>query len=81
MQRMHNWYMRACRLGLRTLCAPYHPQVFRLQSNGIMDVMFDFEDIHNIFRLGELDIKMVRLWCEDILYAMALITIYAYLIN
>jgi hypothetical protein len=25
MQRMHNWYMRACRLGLRTLCALYHP--------------------------------------------------------
>jgi hypothetical protein len=25
--------------------------------------MFYFWDIHNIFHLSELDIKMVRLWC------------------
>jgi hypothetical protein len=61
MPRMHNWYLKARRLGLRTLCAPYHPKVFRLQGQGIMDVMFNFRDIHNIFRLGELDIEMVRL--------------------
>jgi hypothetical protein len=42
MQRKHNWYLRACRLGIRTLCAPYHVQVFGLQGQGIMDVMFDF---------------------------------------
>jgi hypothetical protein len=48
MKRMNNWYLEACRLGLRTLW-------------GIMDVMFDFRDIHNMFRFGELDIEMVRL--------------------
>jgi hypothetical protein len=42
MQRMHNWYLRACRLGLHTLCTPYHLQLFGLQGNGIIDVMFYF---------------------------------------
>jgi len=63
MQRMHNWYMRACRLGLRTISAPYYSKVFGPAGVGITDVLFDFRDIHTMFRLKELDIEMVRLWC------------------
>jgi len=63
MQRMHNWYIRACRLGLRTISVPYYSQVFGPVGPGITDVLFDFRDIHAMFHLKELDIEMVRLWC------------------
>jgi hypothetical protein len=63
MQWMHNWYIRACRLGLRTISAPYYSQVFGPAGPGITDVLFDFQDIHAMFCLKELDIEMVRLWC------------------
>ena len=32
MQRMHNWYKSACRLGLQTVLAPHHPNVFELKA-------------------------------------------------
>ena len=63
MQRFHNWYKRACRLGLKTIYAPHHPDVFGPKGLGIFDVMFDFVDIQHMFRLKELGIEMVRLWC------------------
>ena len=63
MQRMHNWYIRACRLALPTISAPYYTQVFGPAGPGITDVLFDFQDIHAMFCLKELDIEMVRLWC------------------
>ena len=63
MKRMHNWYMRACRLGLKTLYAPRHPDVFRVKGPQVNDITFDFEDIQHMFRLTQLGIEMVRLWC------------------
>ena len=45
MQRMHNWYKRACRLGLKTIYAPHHLDVFGVKSNQVHDIMFDFADI------------------------------------
>ena len=62
MQRMHNWYKRACRLGLRSLL-PHHKDVFGLKGPQINDITFNFEGIQQMFRLSELGIKMVRLWC------------------
>jgi hypothetical protein len=35
MQRMQNWYMRACRLGLRTISAPYYSKIFGPPGVGI----------------------------------------------
>jgi hypothetical protein len=63
MQRMHSWYMRACRLQLTSMWARYDPDIFGTKDIGITDIMFDFEDIQNIFCLKELSIEMVRLWC------------------
>ena len=63
MKRMHNWYKRACRLGLRSLGAPHHKDVFGLKGPQINDISFDFEDIQQMFRLSQLGIEMVRLWC------------------
>jgi len=62
MQRFHNWYKRACRLGLKTIYAPHHPDVFGPKGYGIFDIMFDFADIQHMFCLKELGIEMVRLW-------------------
>ena len=62
MQRMHNWYRRACRFGLKTLYAPHHPNVFGVKGPQVNDIMFDFEDIQHIFCLTEFGIEMVRLW-------------------
>ena len=45
MQRMHNWYKRACRFGLKTLYAPHHPDVFGVKGPQSNDITFDFEDI------------------------------------
>ena len=63
MKRMHNWYKRACRLGLRSLGAPHHKDAFGLKGPQINDIMFNFEDIQQMFRLSQLGSKMVRLWC------------------
>jgi hypothetical protein len=63
MQRFHNWYKRACRLGLKTIYAPHHPDVFGLKGPQIFEIMFNFADIQHMFRLKELGIEMVRLWC------------------
>ena len=63
MRRFHNWYKRACRLVLRTIYAPHHPDVFGTKGPEIFDITFDFEDIQQIFRLKELGIEMIRLWC------------------
>ena len=63
MQRMHNWFKRACRLGLKTIYAPHHPDVFGPKGPGIFDIMFDFASIQHMFRLQQLGIEMVRLQC------------------
>ena len=63
MKRMHNWYKRACRLGLRSLCAPHHKDVFGLKGPQINDITFDFEDIQQMFCLSQHGIEMLRLWC------------------
>ena len=59
MKRMHNWYKKACRLGMRSLSAPHHQDVLRLKGPQINDIMFDFEDIQEMFRLSQLGIEMV----------------------
>ena len=63
MRRLHHWYKRACKLGLKTIYAPHHPDVFGHKGHEIFDIMFDFADIRHIFRLKELGIEMVRLRC------------------
>ena len=42
MQRMHNWYKWACRLGLQTISTPHHPDVFGVKGHDVHDIMFDF---------------------------------------
>ena len=61
MKRIHTWYRRACRLQLRSIWAWYPPEIFGLLTVGITDIMFDFEDIQEMFRLKEINIEMVRL--------------------
>ena len=51
MQRMHNWYKRACRVGLKTIYASHHPDVFEVKGPQVYDITFDFADIQHIFRL------------------------------
>ena len=63
MTRMHNWYIRACRLGLRSIWARYDPDIFGAKTDGIQDIMFDFQDIQEMVCLKELSIEMVRVWC------------------
>ncbi|RLM80210.1 hypothetical protein C2845_PM12G09680 [Panicum miliaceum] len=61
MQRIHNWYMRARRLNLTSIWARYPPDTFGGKDIGMTDIMFDFHDVQNRFRLNELGIEMVRL--------------------
>ena len=63
MRRFHNWYKRACILGLKTIYALHHPGGFVLKGQQIFDITFDFEDIQHMFHLQELGIEMVQLWC------------------
>ena len=63
MKRMHSWYTRSYRLGLKNIWARYDPDIFGPKTEGISDIMFDFEEIHDLFRLKQLIIEMVRLWC------------------
>ena len=62
MQRLHHWYKRACILGLKTIYAPHHPDVFGPKGPGIFDIMFNFVDIQHMLCLQH-GIEMVRLWC------------------
>jgi hypothetical protein len=61
MQRMHNWYMRSCRLDLRSIWAWYKLDTVEAKDIGITVIMFDFQDIQNMFRLKELGIEMAKL--------------------
>ena len=61
MKRIHTWYRRACRLQLTSIRVRYSPKIFGLRTVGITDIMFDFEDIQEMFRLQEIDIEMIRL--------------------
>ena len=61
MKKMHTWYRRACRLQLRSIWAQYPKEIFGLLTVGVTDIMFDFEDIQEMFRLKEINIEMVRL--------------------
>lgn len=45
MQRMHNWYKRACRLGQKTIFAQHHLDVFGVKRPQVYNIMFDFADI------------------------------------
>jgi hypothetical protein len=63
MRRFHNWYKRACILGLKTIYASHHPDIFGLKGQQIFDIMFDFEDIQHMFRLQQFGIEIVQLWC------------------
>jgi hypothetical protein len=63
MQRMHSWYTRACTLGLSSIWAQYDPDIFGAEDKGVTNIMFNFEEIQNMFCLKELSIEMVRLWC------------------
>ena len=38
MRRFHNWYKRACILGLKTIYAPHHSDVFGLKGQQIFDI-------------------------------------------
>ena len=58
-----HWYRRACRLQLRSIWARYPSDIFGSLTEGITDIMFDFEDIQEMFRLKEINVEMIRLWC------------------
>jgi len=45
MRRFHNWYKRTCRLGLKSIYAPHHLDVFGVKGPQIFDIIFDFADI------------------------------------
>ncbi|KAM0890274.1 hypothetical protein ACQ4PT_027105 [Festuca glaucescens] len=64
MQRMHNWYMRACFLGLKGMQAQYPVDVFGppiiIEAQ---DINFDFQDLHDLFGLNMIDVQLIRLWC------------------
>ena len=84
MQRMHNWYKRACRLGLKTIYAPHHLDVFGVKSM-ISCLILQTSSTCSASK------NLVSKWFDygackclidtNILYVMTLNTIYAYLIN
>ena len=48
MRRFHNWYKWTCRLGLKSIYAPHHLDVFGVKGPQIFDIIFDFADIQHI---------------------------------
>uniref|UniRef100_K4AKY2 Uncharacterized protein n=1 Tax=Setaria italica TaxID=4555 RepID=K4AKY2_SETIT len=62
-KRLHSWYIRACRLGLRTIWARYSSDVFGPPFDDEANLIFDFQDIHDMFCLSELELELVKLWC------------------
>ena len=63
MRRFHNWYKRACILGLKTIYAPHPPDAFGVKEQQVFDITLDFEDLQHIFCLQKLGVEMVQLWC------------------
>ncbi|KAJ1257150.1 hypothetical protein BS78_K194300 [Paspalum vaginatum] len=60
MKRFHNWYLRACKLGVLLVSAFIPSRCFNTLSK---TTIVDFLEFHNMFRLGEVDITAMILWC------------------
>ena len=60
MRKFHEWYMRACRVGLSIITASVPAIVYLSRDNYLM---LDFKDIHVLFRLEKLDVNLISVWC------------------
>jgi hypothetical protein len=59
MQIFHERYLHACKTDVNCIQARY-PEYSFGSASGIL--VFDFEDIHLMFRLGYLETNLIRLW-------------------
>ena len=60
MRKFHDWYLRACRLGVHFVCAHIPSECFNTLTK---ITIADFVEFQNMFRLGEMDITAMTLWC------------------
>ncbi|WVZ93308.1 hypothetical protein U9M48_039297 [Paspalum notatum var. saurae] len=60
MKRFHNWYLRASRLGVSSVMASIPSRCFNTLTKS---TIVDFSEFHNMFRLGQVDITAMTLWC------------------
>lgn len=60
MKRFHDWYLRAIPTKVHLIEARFPPMTF---GGPIGQIAFDFDDIHTIFRLGEMETNLIRVWC------------------
>ncbi|KAJ1257082.1 hypothetical protein BS78_K222000 [Paspalum vaginatum] len=60
MRKIHDWYLRACRLGVHFVSAHIPGECFTTLTK---TTIADFLEFQNMFRLGQMDITAMTLWC------------------
>ena len=60
MKKFHEWYMKACRVGL-SMITVFVPAIVFLSGDNY--ILLDFKDLHALFRLEKLDVNLISVWC------------------
>nr|BAX25092.1 hydroxyproline-rich glycoprotein -like [Oryza australiensis] len=58
---MHDWYLKASKLGLSMLTVKVPNDAFTSGPNGML--VIDFNDLHALFRMEKMDINLVTTFC------------------
>ena len=59
-RRFHDWYLRASKLGVQFISAHIPSRCFTTLTK---TTIADFLEFQNMFRLGQMDITTMTLWC------------------
>ncbi|KAK3139718.1 hypothetical protein QOZ80_5AG0388570 [Eleusine coracana subsp. coracana] len=62
MQKFHDWYMMVLKEGVTTITCRILNEVFNEEGDEQTLGLF-WDDIHEMFRLGKMDITFITLWC------------------
>uniref|UniRef100_A0A0E0M012 Uncharacterized protein n=1 Tax=Oryza punctata TaxID=4537 RepID=A0A0E0M012_ORYPU len=61
MRVMHEWYMKASKMGLSIISTNVLENTFTSRPNGIL--IIDFKDLHTFFKLDKIDINLIVVFC------------------
>uniref|UniRef100_K3Z0W9 Ubiquitin-like protease family profile domain-containing protein n=1 Tax=Setaria italica TaxID=4555 RepID=K3Z0W9_SETIT len=61
LNKLHRWIMNVMKQGLRAITAHVPTKVFL----GVLDyqIVFDFEDLHRLYRRQHLNMNLITVWC------------------
>ncbi|KAK3127145.1 hypothetical protein QOZ80_7AG0568910 [Eleusine coracana subsp. coracana] len=61
MQKLHDWYMMTSKEGVTEITCSIPKEVFNEDDEQILYLFW--EDVHSMFRLDQMDVTFITLWC------------------